>query len=38
MPDQDDFKVEAYGTVTPPPEPDELEDELEDETASDEEE
>jgi hypothetical protein len=22
MPDQDEFKVEAYGTVTPPPEPD----------------
>jgi hypothetical protein len=20
--DQDDFKVEAYGTVTPPPDPD----------------
>jgi hypothetical protein len=22
MPEQEDFKIEAYGTVTPPPEPD----------------
>jgi hypothetical protein len=24
MPEQEDFKIEAYGTVTPPPEPPEL--------------
>jgi hypothetical protein len=37
MPDQEDMKIEAYGTFTPPPEAPET-DEAEDAIASDEEE